>query len=386
MQHPVARLSLVIATTLIGCLAIDGWGRAEAQSVGGPEPARATTLAAAAPENIQGNGSANGQEICAADYHARLQSIEPRFADALKAAFEAVKAEEAGWPGMWLSWNPRKVAQRIKLKRVGYSAGVFVVGDRVCRDSVLGQGGRIRCLKWEPKPEGFKPPPAPAAKPAEPELPSLAERRRLRAIAGFVVRRGVLPLLAHNEPFDHLTRRSRDELLGYLRQPPSPALCTGADAMLGFYREQLAPYHAVSDAARTVAAEAWTAAFSATNVKADDTATAPPVGDAKGLREMIMATAHRLTPERDLSAIEKQATPLGMIEATHASVEPPADEAPVAEDVPADRATALRALRLIESAYYAHRRAEKFASLDRVLHGMMSAIRTAHSSACTCKD
>lgn len=386
MQHPVARLCLVMATTLIGCLAIDAWGRAEAQSVGGPEPARATTLAAAAPENIDGNGSANGQEICAADYHARLQSIEPRFADALKAAFEAVKAEEAGWQGMWLSWNPRKVAQRIKLKRVGYSAGVFVVGDRVCRDSVLGQGGRIRCLKWEPKPEGFKPPPPPAAKPAEPELPSLAERRRLRAIAGFVVRRGVLPLLAHNEPFDHLTRRSRDELLGYLRQPPSPALCTGADAMLGFYREQLAPYHAVSDAARTVAAEAWTAAVSAANVKADDTATVPPVGDAKVLREMIMVTAHRLTPERDLSAIEKQATPLGMIEATHASVEPPADEAPVAEDVPADRATALRALRLIESAYYAHRRAEKFASLDRVLHGMMSAIRTAHSSACTCKD
>lgn len=384
LQHPVARLRLLMAATVIGCLAIDGWSSAEAQPGGGLEATHAATLAATASENIHGNRS--GREICATDYHARLQRIEPRFAGALKAAFEAVKAEEPDWPGKWLSWDPRKVAQRIKLKRVGYNAGVFVVGDRVCRDSMLGPGGRIRCLKWEPKPEGFKPPPPPAADPAEPQLPDLAERRRLRTIAGFVARRGVLPLLAHNEPFDHLTRRSRDELLGYLRQPPSTALCTGADAMLGFYTEQLAPYHAVSVAARSVAAEAWTAAVSAANVKAGETAAAPPIGNAKALRQMIMLTAHRLTPGRDLTAIEKQATPLGMIEAAHASVETPAEGAHVATDVPADRAAALRALRLLESAYYAHRRAEKFSALDRTLHGLMGAIRTAHGSACTCKD
>ncbi|MCB1511045.1 MAG: hypothetical protein KDJ36_09080 [Hyphomicrobiaceae bacterium] len=326
-------------------------------------------------------GDAATPNSCAQAYHLRLKALAPVHIARMSAALERARAPEAGWPGKWRFWDPHRHALRRKLMRVGYGARVIVIENQMCANAVIGQGGRIRCLKWVPKPKNYVPPKLPAATdPGEAPIPEKAELGRLRAIAGFVRAGGALTRLRRPQPLYHLTHRMSSELSGYLTQPRLATLCTGASAMLAFYEGKLQTIQALAGAARAQRQASWVAAQNTNKLLAG---SALPDDKAKAVAMMqaaLVALAARFMTRERLSALRGEPDPIAALAVIESALKTPAAQ----ESAPNSLASARFALRNLETAYYAYRRAAKYEAVAQALSSTIDAIRGAHAATCSC--
>lgn len=343
-----------------------------------------TTLAAAssAAADQRGSGTSGGKS-CAAAYHARLAALAPTLSDQITSALSRARTPEKNWPGKWWFWDPHRDAIRRKLARAGYNARVIVIENQMCTNAVVGQGGRIRCLKWVPKPKNYVPPLLPAAsEPGEPPPPERDERALLQALAPFVRARGAISSLRRPEVLYHLTQRLSNELRGYLGQPPSPSLCTGVPEMLAFYAEKLQPVMRVSTQAETQ----WITAGDAARKVSRAVAPTPPTVEQQQaviwLRGAITRQAERFATRSRAAEIRGSSDLATTLSLAHDALAAPAAR----EAAPAEIANARLALRHIETAFYAKERASRLSAVARSLSGAIDAVRAAHAEACTCPN
>lgn len=372
-------------------------------------PARAENIILARQTNKAPTGAAQADDgppaarprDCAATYHRGLAEVREIAGTRLKDAVRRIRKGDHTLPGHWLFWRPEVAAIRRKLARANVQSSVIVIEDRICTRTVIGRGGLIRCLKWEAKPAGFKPPPpAPLTTKTVEPLASKAELKALRGLTTFVRSRGVIG--AFDRPGRHyqLTKRVLGEIRGYLKQPPRPTICTGAQEMLDFYQRQLAPLARLSKPVETmadtaqqsarqsvaVALDAWQTKshHAVTAVQTDlpsDSAVPVDLTRVPGSElDMITATAKVMLMRRHIGYIEAETTVFDrLVRAREAMSADAAKEPPdyVREPV-------FRAFRAIEIAHYARLRQQRYSVYTDALFGLLTAIRRQHEASCTC--
>lgn len=355
-------------------------------------------------DSSQVTTASNVPRNCAQQYHATLKSVKETAGSKLIDAARLVRRGRPDLPGYWLFWNPGRAAVRKKLARIGNPANAIVIEDRMCARSVLGRGGRIRCLKWVPKPEGYRPQPEVRAE-AEWSEPAADKDQRavLRKLTALVRSRGAIQELRRSGRLFELTRRVGGELIGYLEQSPRPTICTGAQAMLDFYERQLRPLEAqfggsdeLVKAAQELALKlttqahaAWSKPVSGSNDTAvQDNASLPSdlphalptTWQNASRKDLVRLNAAVMLPRRHVGFISAEKTLFDrLVRAREAMSSSSASEAP--QHV---RSAVFRAFRALEVTYYAHLRKDQIESYRNALFGVIDAIRKRHTNICTC--
>ena len=366
--------------------------------------ARQTSTDQARDLRADGERVARSPTTCAANYHRGLQQVKSTAGEKLQSSADGARRGDYRLPGSWLFWKPGSSAVHRKLARIGAQSSVIVVEDRICTRSVLGRGGRIRCLKWEPKPKNFQPPKltdSPRGWGGEPGAGPEA-RKHIAALADFVRSGGAVKVLQRRGRLHELTKRVGGELLGFLGQPPRATLCTGGPAMIGFYARQLSPLTSRVSAANNLTAaslrqarkraalalDSWnrdTGRDEVLSAGRSDATDKPEKIDitqsSKELEALILATAKIMLPRELVSYIEAETDNFDrLVRAREAMSADAASEAP-----PHVRSDVFRAFRAIEIAYYAEKRLAAFEGYAGSLEDILEAIGTTHQRDCTCE-
>ena len=341
---------------------------------------------------------------CAQQYHASLTTIKETAGSKLIQTARLVRRGHPELPGYWLFWSPGRSAVRKRLARIGNTANPIVIEDRMCARSVLGRGGRIRCLKWVPKPEGYRPQPEARSETewSEPAADK-PQRELLRKLNVLVRNRGAIQELRRSGRLFELTRRVGGELIGYLDQSSRPTICTGAQAMLDFYERQLRPLEAqlgsseeLIEAAQELARQLTTAARAAWSKPVDDSNdvsaenNASPVSDeTQSLpaawrnatrKDLVRLNAEVMLPRRHVGFIAAEKTLFDrLVRAREAMSSSSASEAP--QPV---RSAVFKAFRALGVTYYTQLRKDQIKAYRNALFGVIEAIRKRHTDICTC--
>ncbi|MEM9356631.1 MAG: hypothetical protein AAGB04_10495 [Pseudomonadota bacterium] len=341
---------------------------------------------------------------CGQQYHASLSTVKETAGSRLIDAARSVRRGRPGLPGYWMFWNPGRAAIRKKLARIGNPANAIVIEDRMCARSVLGRGGRIRCLKWVPKPKNYRPQ-TEAQTETEWSEPAAGKDQRdlLRRLTTLVRSRGAIQELRRSGRLFELTRRVGGELMGYLDQAPRPTICTGAQAMLDFYERQLRPLEAQfgdSDELIKVARElalrlstdahaAWSKAASNSgddamqdraSLPSNQSHNLPAAWQSASRRDLVRLNAGIMLPRRHVGYIAAEKTLFDrLVRAREAMSSSSASEA-----APHVRSAVFRAFRALEVTYYADLRKDQIETYRTALFGVIDAIRKRHTDICTC--
>ncbi len=341
---------------------------------------------------------------CAQQYHVSLTTVKETAGSKLIETARLVRRGRPELPGYWLFWNPGRAAVRKKLARIGNPANAIVIEDRMCARSVLGRGGRIRCLKWVPKPEGYRPKPD-VLTDSEWSEPVANETQRdvLRKLTALVRNRGAIQELRRSGRLFELTRRVGGELIGYLEQSPRPTICTGAQAMLDFYERQLRPLESQFGGSEelirvaqelalkrtTEAHAAWSKPARGSNdttnqdsasVPSDQLHVLPATWQSASRQDLVRLNAEIMLPKRHVGFIAAEETLFNrLIRAREAMSSSSASEAP--QHV---RSAVFKAFRALEVTYYAHLRKDQIEAYRNALFGVIDAIRKRHTEICTC--
>ena len=317
---------------------------------------------------------------CAERYHAALgREVLPK-ARATLAVADHLRRELPGMPGYWLFWDGHGIAARsARQQRLLASQQINRLENRMCVRSILARGGRIRCLKWQPIPAGYKPPPpiVPAADPSKPDI-SPTERRHAAALGARVIGKGALRELEHGTAFYHMAQRTSDELIAFAGQPFRASLCTGANELIAFYRRQLEPLWRRHKRARRLLPDTRQAAVAATRAAmgSDKRPASSPPNFAALIRALLKPV---LTPQENdglpagddaLSILSHARDLIGdqRFDAMPGSV----------------RGPLRKALRNIEFALYARVNLNRVHPLAASYEDALQAIRSAHERECTC--
>ncbi|MGI9422159.1 MAG: hypothetical protein ACR2PA_03125 [Hyphomicrobiaceae bacterium] len=304
-------------------------------------------------------------------------------------------------------WQPGLASFRRRVANAANPLKGVVIEDRICTNSIMARDGRLRCLKWEPKPANYKPAKVADKKPIEAEPQATTEELALlRPLSPFVRSRAAVAELQSSGRLYRLTRRVGGELLGYLKQPERPAICTGTQAMLDFYERRLSPLSQLGDdlddgvqriqqllqervAAATAAWSAKPVSSAATDTppeKPTHREAVPPVVQGilpkvrGNLRDQVLTTAEvmlskdhvgQIAAESDLFAMLVRARETMSAGATH--------EAP-----PHVRKAVFHAFRAIEITYYANLRKRRYRAYRDALFGLIDTIRSRHEKSCQC--
>ncbi len=379
-----------------------------------PASSQEIRIARQTEDGSRASNGAGDAQLCARNYHASLSTIKKSAGAKLIDAARQVRKGRPDLPGYWLFWNPKRAAVRRKLARIGNPANAIVIEDRMCARSVLGRGGRIRCLKWVPKPKNYRPRPVvePSAEWQEPAT-SEAERTLLRRLTPVVRSRGAVQELQRSGRLYELTRRVGGELIGYLDQTERPTICTGAQAMLDFYERQLRPLeNRFGDAEDLIqktqtlsrklagnAHAAWSKPKSAADSAAGEDSSGDRAVDASenmpqavrplptewqeaSEKALVQLTAGVMLPRRHLGYIKAEDAFFDrLIRAREAMSSASATEAPAHV-----RSAVFAAFRGLEMSYYAGLRREQVQTYRKALFGVIDAIRKQHGELCTCSQ
>jgi hypothetical protein len=337
---------------------------------------------------IERDGLATADEAprsCAQIFHKRLQTVVAPLTGRIWPTALNLREPDETLPGYWLFWDGSGVAAKTARQKRLLSGTVYLEREnRVCAQSVLARGGRIRCLKWRDVPDDYEPPPAKTP-------PDAADKPRIsdgeRAIAAAISRRvsskGALDELAFGTAFYHLVKRTADELDRYASQDFKAQICAGAPEMAAFYRVRLAPLEKREAAARDRAATALESALEAQDEAARAFGLAL-MGDGEegrdpiGIADVLKAA---LTPDEN-ARIEGLEPDLELLTAAREMLSE--ERFAAIENV---RREALRkALRTSELAIYAGLDADRVGQLHALFDSSLAAIVEAHRTSCTCAD
>lgn len=349
-------------------------------------------------------------------FDAEAARCAPAYAAALKTIFSgptpqplatalAVRKPLPGLTGRWLFHHDGD------RRRQRDEAGRLVDGDKVCAEE-LSRGGRTRCQRWETR--------APASEPVVPvPQPSREETRVLSAVAEFVANKGAPPEFLGNGRYTIMTERVATDLEAYARQGEHPAICSGADELVDFLTEKLAPLAKRMGDVEELRQRSL--ALVAPRVEALHTALAPIPGATAGVASPaatsvvatatdqpgLIAGASEVRPTSPAVAMTapQPSTPAGWVGEVGRLILTPADAHAVASaptpltglgqiadllasgrsTAPAAaRAEARAALRAIEAATYVDMLSQRYVDLRQALFGTLDAVRKAHAADCTC--
>lgn len=327
-----------------------------------------------APEASPGS-TADALADCAQRYYAALQDIRGGTAKKLSPALKQVRRLDRDLPGRWLFTET--------LIRGRGADNRLIDGDRVCVNEVR-KGGRGRCLEWGPL--------QPARPPAEPvfAVPPLSsdERRLSASILMFVRTRGALPEWFGEGRYGWVAQRVATDLTAYLRQPPNPALCSGANEMLSFFvsnmgalRKRILEVAELDRSARTLAWAKVRAVHGDAAGPLPASTAAPTVAEAPpDYTSMISQMAEILLSAEQARAVRAAPTALQALKRTAEALHDPIATSAVS----IVEANARAALRSLEAGVHAELMHARHQAVSDSLFGTIDSIRQVHSTTCTC--
>ena len=329
---------------------------------------------------------------CSDSYHAALAAIHAANGERLKRAVRAMSLVDDRLPGRWLFWGP-----------AGHTGKQKIETQFVCTSFLIG-GERARCGRFEQRRIAGPIPAQVAAKAATAD-----ELKALRLVDETVKGKGALVEFGGNGRYKVMSERFADDLRGYATQPKHPALCTGSEDLVAFYRETLAPLRkrisvvaAATAQTRKLAHARFQIAAAALSVTAGgvlassgDGGIAAAEGDAKQApasadpppvpashRDMVIELI-RLAADGDVArAVAGGETDIAVLLRAQAWV---ASER-AHELLPTQRQTLLAALQLIEASVYADTLRVRYVEIDETLFGSLEQLASAQRSSCTCSE
>jgi hypothetical protein len=346
------------------------------------EGASGETLASSDPISASGAVSEVVQSaVCSKRYHAELGGAILREAHALQGIADHLREAMTDMPGYWLFWNGSGIAARSAYqKRLLGTQLVNLNENRLCERSVLVRGGRIRCLKWVPLPEGYELT-EPKSLSDDTEVPEISqsERRVAASLGGFVSSKGAIRDLAHGTAFFHVIQRATDELIAYAGQPYRPAICSGAGAMLEFYRAKLKPLRTKLAAANALRKETIAQSLAAVGkvLNGHQQVDAKDDGEVAQLIWNVLSTELASGEMKQLGSVSE---PLALLAAARDILTD--DRFGVLDK---ERRQRLRkALRNIEFLAYAGHEARRLELLQVGFYDIFQSIASAHRRHCNC--
>jgi len=333
----------------------------------------------------QGSGTTpppNQRVGCADRYHARLaREVLPKAELTLEVANQLRTKSKEHMPGRWLFWDGSGIANRTRRqKRLLATQIIDRQSQRMCVRPVLVRGGRIRCLKWQPIPAGYTPPPPKITKTAPIKTKiTMAERRIAARLRSRVISKGALYELTHGTALYHLAQRSTDELIGYARQPYRSTICSGAPEMVGFYRARLQSLgKRVIEAARQNDAIHKTAI--STIRAAIGASSTHPGEQSTDLASLLHRLLGKVLTRTEMAELPKKSSSIELLEKGRKFLTEQRLEALPIEQ----HQRTIKALRSTEFAFYADYNHRHLQRLDASFQTVLNAILTIHSQECGC--
>ena len=306
-----------------------------------------------------------GLADCAGDYHAELQKIIGTRSEHMTPTLEAMFASSPDLPARWMftaqSASPLLICKGAKGKKSAACTGLA---------AAKATNKQAQPATWD-----------------EPHVLQLA--------SDILASRGALPgFQKRAQPLRQVSNTLLNSLRAYLEQDAHPALCTGVDAMVAYYRDHT-PF------LRTALSDGREALPSAQKLVMAKVAELAGPAVAANSGSGVVSTAQAAEP----SAAGYVATDLvdriakSILSATDASETVSIKELPAklehmralldgggAAELAADkRSAAVGALRLIEANLYIATAAKKYADLDDAIYGTMTAITDARKAKCVCQ-
>ncbi len=305
-----------------------------------------------------------GLADCAGDYHAELQKIIGSRRDRMLPALEAAIAADPDISGKWMfpgqNNSPLLICKGAKGRKIAACTGATAANTKDVPDAEAA---------WD-------------------------EAQVVQLASAVLATKGALPgFQKRPQPLRQVSFTLLNSMKNYMEQVPHPALCTGVEGMIGYYRDRtpnlrntIASVKSALPAAQKLAiakvAElglAPAAANTGSGVISAAVAAEPASSySAVDLVDQIGKAVLNATDGSETAAIKDLAPKLEHMRALM--------DGPTTADLAADkRTTALAALRLIEANRYIATAARKYADLDEAVYGTMSAVADAHKARCTCQ-
>ena len=302
---------------------------------------------------------------CAGEYHAELQKVLQDQRPAMTGTLDAAMAKDPALPSTWY-FPPSKSAMAASCKPHKGKKPVACVSQ-----AAVGS-------------------PAP-------------DEARILDLANQVLHdKGALPAYQHRTgALRQVSYTLLNGLRNYLEQSAHPALCSGVDAMLDYYKAHTPTLRSmIADSKQALAtAQSMAAAKVAelTRVAAAQTPVVRPSSGGSGLVSVAMAAE---SPQAVSLIAANQADLVGRVVLRPADANALANDQDVfaklqrlrgflngeaTSDLPVERrSAALSALGMIEAGLYLDAAASKYGRIDNSIYGTMSAIKQAHAKACVC--
>jgi hypothetical protein len=287
-----------------------------------------------------------GLADCAGDYHAELRKILEVRRELMMPVLESAIAADSAITGKWIfprqSTSPLLICKGAKGKKMAACTGATAANSKDLPDAEAA---------WD-----------------EPHVLQLAND-----ILAF---KGALPgFQKRGQPLRQVSFTLLNSLKNYMEQEPHPALCTGVEAMLGYYRDR------TPNLRNTIASikAALPAAQKLSVAKVAELGSAPATtASTAELADHVAKQVLSATDASETSAITDPVTKLQHINALL--------DGETTKNMPVDkRSTALAALRLVEATLYIGAAAKKYTELDQAIYGTMTLVTDAYKSKCVCQ-
>ena len=306
-----------------------------------------------------------GLADCAGDYYAELQNIIETRRARMTPTLEAMFASSPDLPAKWMftaqSTSPLLICKGGKGKKSAACTGLA---------AAKATNKQAQPAAWD-------------------------EPRVLQLASDILASKGALPgFQKRAQPLRQVSNTLLTGLRVYMEQDAHPALCTGVDAMVSYYRDNTpflrtalasgrealpaAQQLAMAKVAGLVGTPA--AANGGSGVISTAQAAEPVVSGyvATDLVDRIAKAILNATDASETAGIKELPAKLEHMRAL-------LDGATTADLAADKRSSAVGALRLIEASLYIATAAKKYADLDDAIYGTMSAIADAHKAKCVCQ-
>ena len=339
-----------------------------------------TRLARQASDAIAARGTGTPTRdpaACARRFHTALSQIGANQGDKLDHALASVReTDESVTPG-WVFWSP---FQRRRRQANGVVKPAVLDG-LVCIRSVIGRGGRERCMKWAPATPDLIAELTRKAKLPDP-TPDRRTLRDLRMLDSYVRNRGALVSFRRGGKFYFLAERIVDELKAYLTQPYRVQICSGVKTMLDFYGRQLALVTARERTLLDIDTRAdgqLDAAKRALGIAAGGDA----ISRAPGQSSILVDIHHAMTGTPQSDSGQAAATLRERLKAIRVAL----DAIDASDELAVERrVNAINGLRAIEMKAALAGMLQKHKVFSGTVETVLRSIRSEHEAACGCQD
>ena len=312
-----------------------------------------------------------GLADCAGDYYAQLLKIFEARRQRMMAMLDVASAVQPEFPVKWI-FPADTAAQSQSCKAAKGKLKATCAGAQPVTDT-----GKDGAAMWD-------------------------EARLLRLAGDVQAVRGALPgFQQRHQPLRQVSYTLLSGLRTYMEQAPHPALCSGVTSMVDYFFDRTpllrntirhAQEAAKASAALANSKVAELAGVAAPGAPATQSGAAPAVissanaaaavAAALSPAELIDRAGKAILPSDAMAQLAAEPAPLAKLQFLRLLLA----DGTAPEPSAARKQQARAVLHLIEAGIYLDAAAKKYSALDETVYGTMSAITSAHQSACTCEQ